>query len=80
MGYAPILLIFNRSLQKQRAKYVDQRINPYRVLNTIITHSTSCIDILKFMMPISIAAEGAYSLSSYKYDFIGVGRKVFENL
>jgi len=35
-GYAPILLIFNRSLQKQRAKKADQRISPRRALKAII--------------------------------------------
>ena len=36
IGYAPILLIFNRSLQKQRAKKADQRISPRRALKAII--------------------------------------------
>ena len=35
-GYAPILLTFNRSLQKQRAKKADQRIRPRRALKAII--------------------------------------------
>ena len=35
MGYAPILLTFNRSLQKQREKKADQRISPRRALKAI---------------------------------------------
>ena len=38
IGYAPILLIFNRSLQKQRAKKADQRISPRRALKAIIAN------------------------------------------
>ena len=36
MGYALILLTFNRSLQKQRAKKADQRISPRRALKAIM--------------------------------------------
>ena len=36
IGYAPILLTFNRSLQKQRAKKADQRISPRRALKAIM--------------------------------------------
>jgi len=48
-------------------------------LNTIIANSTSCIGILKFVLPVSIDARGVHSLSPYKYDFIGVGRKISES-
>ena len=75
--YAPILLTFNRNLHIQREKYADQRVNPYRVLNTIIANSTSCIGILKLMQPSGAAAGGVHSLSSHKYGFIAVGRKIF---
>ena len=42
-------------------------------------YSTSCFGYFKIMQPSDTIAGGIQSLSPYKYDFFGVGRKIFES-
>ena len=78
-GYAPILLTFNRSLQKQRAKKADQRIRPRRALKAIIA-------ILPPVSAFEIHADpqqlqrSLHVLLPHKYDFFAIGRKLFRKI